>query len=400
MRKIGLCGGTFDPLHLGHVALVKAALASGKIDLCYVMPAGRPPHKLDQIVSPAAYRLSMVEKAFADISEVIVSDMEIHQRGRSYTLDTVQRLQPLLEPDDELILIYGSDILIDLEKWYRPQDILDRCPLLLARRGGYNHEETDRLADRIKAIYQARIEFFDCPAIDLSSHAIREAIEHEQPWQDMVPDPVKKFIEKHQFYHYAAVINPIKPETWHQLLDYESLIWPMMDRKRLLHSLNVMYVCLELAQIHHQPLEQAGLAGMLHDSAKYLPQKKQLALAKQAGDKTMLTKELAHAPAGMILAKTELGLDKPEDEAVLQAIFCHTTGCPDMTDLAKILFLADKIEPSRHYERLQPIRDLARIDLDQAMLLCIEEIHLYLRRTHQKPHPYTLALVKNIQRGQ
>src|SRR5690554_4342856 len=104
MRKIGLCGGTFDPLHLGHVALVEAALASGKIDLCYVMPAGRPPHKLDQIVSPAAYRLSMVEKAFADISEVIVSDMEIHQRGRSYTLDTVQRLQPLLEPDDELIL--------------------------------------------------------------------------------------------------------------------------------------------------------------------------------------------------------------------------------------------------------------------------------------------------------
>ncbi len=394
MKRVGLCGGTFDPLHNGHVALVKAAVDSGQIDQCFVMPAGRPPHKQHQIVSPAAYRLAMVEKAFAHMPAVVVSDMEIHQKGRSYTLDTVKRLLPKLEPDSELVLIYGSDILIDLEQWHQPQDILNLCPLLLARRGGYDPLQMDRLADKMRQKFKARIDFFDCPELDVSSHAIRDDITRKKPWRHQVPEAVGRFIEYHGFYQYAGDLDRIEPAIWHQLLDYETRIWPLFTRKRLLHSLNVMLACLHLAMIHKVPLEKAGLAGLIHDCAKCLPRKEQMELAKKSGDDSMLEQDLAHAPAGMVLAREQLNVT---DEDVLRAIFCHTTGCPEMSPLAMILFLCDKIEPSRHYERLQPIRDLAEKDLRQAMLLCVEEINLFLVRSKLAPHPYTLQLVAKLQ---
>ena len=394
MNRIGLCGGTFDPVHNGHVALAEAALASGQVDQCIIMPAGRPPHKIKQHVSPAIYRLIMAEEAYAGQAGITVSDLEICQKGRSYTLDTVKRLLPTLPAGSELVLIYGSDILLDLEKWHRPQDILDLCPLLLARRGGYDSDKIDVLADRIRIKFHAKIDFFDCPAMDLSSSRIRQSIACGKSWRSQVPEAVAEFIEKNALYQYQLEIEALPFDLWQDLLDLEQQLWPILTRRRLLHSLNVMILSLHLAMKHQISLRQSGIAGILHDCAKCLPVKKQQTLAQQAGDLSLLKSDLAHAPAGMVLAENDFAVTDPE---ILKAIICHTTACPDMSRLAQILFLADKIEPARHYLRLDPIRELAEDDLDQAMMLCLEEIVVFLRRSHLKIHPYTLAAMRETE---
>ncbi|NLB43600.1 MAG: adenylyltransferase/cytidyltransferase family protein, partial [Clostridiaceae bacterium] len=133
--RIGICGGTFDPLHNGHAALVHAALASGQVDRVLVIPSGTPPHKRGDLVSLACYRYEMARRAFAGEPNVDVSDIEILRDGPSYTLDTARLLQAS-QPGDTISLIYGSDILRDIERWHQPVALLAGFPLLLADRGG------------------------------------------------------------------------------------------------------------------------------------------------------------------------------------------------------------------------------------------------------------------------
>src|SRR5512133_2574687 len=110
MTRIGIIGGTFDPVHLGHVALARAAVASGRVDRIFVLPAGIPPHKSTDRTAFAAYRFGMVQRGFGDLPQVVGSDLEIWRRGNSYTIDTLHDFRAACDDSDELVLIYGSDI--------------------------------------------------------------------------------------------------------------------------------------------------------------------------------------------------------------------------------------------------------------------------------------------------
>lgn len=395
MIRTGLVGGTFDPIHNGHTALIKAALDSDRLDRVIVMPAGRPPHKEQQRVLPASYRLAMAEKAFAGLDGIVVSDLEISQKRRSYTIDTVKRLRPYLPDSSELVLVYGSDILLDLEHWYHPEEILQECPLLLARRGGYDAAEADRLADHLRQRYQAKIDFFDCPEIDLSSSQIRQAISSGEPWQAHVPSSVAHLIRKHGLYRFESEWMNVPAEVWQAMLDIEQQLIPLLSRGRLLHSLNVALYALHLAQRHGLDVRQALVAGLLHDSAKCLQPRRQAELAAKAGDPMLLTADLMHAPAGSVLAQEQFGI---QDSQILKAILCHTTGCPQMSALDQIIYLADKIEPSRPFDDLDPLRRMAEVDLDRAMSLCLHEVEAALKREGESLHPYSRALLYTTDR--
>ena len=384
--RIGLCGGTFDPLHIGHSQLVMSALENVPLDKVIVMPAGRPPHKLGEFVSMAGYRHEMAVQAFASCPDVEVSDLEILRPGRSYTLDTIISLQEKLAADDELFLIYGSDILYDIEKWHEPAGILARCPLLLARRGGYDEVQSNVKAEELRQRFGARISFFAGPDLELSSTQIRQAVQDGQPYKQWLPDKVVKFIHKHSLYCYLDQLSDLDPQLWQDLYELERLIWPLLDKKRLLHSLNVMYYALHLAKIHGVSLEQAGKAALLHDCAKCLPLPEMLQYASRAGDPSLLGDELAHGPAGSWLCQEHF---KISDPAILRSIHFHTTGCAGMTALDKIIFIADKVEPARTYQHLAEIRRLAEYDLDKSMAVCLSEIDCFLNREKLPSHPYT-----------
>lgn len=384
--KIGICGGTFDPLHNGHVTLVMAALDSREVDRVIVMPAGRPPHKTQELVSMARYRYEMAVRAFAHDPRIEVSDLEIKRPGPSYTLETVQELQAARLPQDELFLIYGSDVLKDISHWHEPAKLLASCTLLLANRGGYLDEESRRQAADLTAVFNAVIRFFPAPELDLSSTWLRRQAAAGQSIQAWVPPGVDRFIRKHAIYRWQADLAALDADCLLHLYDLERLLWTRLTGKRLLHSLNVMTYALHLARIHGVSLEATGIAALLHDCAKCLQDDEQRRYARLAGGEALLDPALAHGPAGAWLARTCFGVG---EQAILRAIHYHTTGCAGMTPLDKIIFIADKVEPARTYDHLAEIRSLAETDLDRALLLCLQEIDLFLDREHLPSHPYT-----------
>ncbi|HAL74452.1 MAG TPA: nicotinate (nicotinamide) nucleotide adenylyltransferase [Clostridiales bacterium] len=384
--KIGLFGGTFDPVHLGHVALAEAALAAGELDRLIIMPAGQPPHKTGQVVSMAGYRYEMCWQAFAGDPHFEVSDLEILRAGPSYTLDTIRQTKHQLPADAELFLVYGSDILNDIEKWHQPAAIMSECALLLGVRGGSSQSDSKAKAADLCQRYSARISFFDAPKIELSSTLVREAAAAGHAFQSWVPEKVARTISKHKLYQYQSDMMAVSKPLTDQLSLLERQIWPLLDRKRLLHSLNATVYALHLARIHAVDLTQAGVAALLHDCAKCLPRHETQMYARLMGDDALLDRELAHGPAGAWLARERFGVDDP---AILRAIHYHTTGSPGMTSLDKIIFIADKVEPARTYDNLDEIRRLVEFDLDAALKICLSEIDLFLKREKLKPHPYT-----------
>jgi nicotinate-nucleotide adenylyltransferase len=392
MSRTGLFGGTFDPLHNGHFELVKAALRQG-LDRVIVMPSGRPPHKSCDVVSMAGYRYEMACRAFSGMPEIKVSDMEILRPGRSFTLDTIRQLRERMAADDELVLLYGSDMLTQIDLWHEPGSVLAACPVMLADRGGYDDGFSRIKAAELKQKFGARITFFDAPPIELASSQIRRAIFEGQPYGAWLPEKVGQVIKKHQFYRHQDELAEISLDLWQQLYEMERQLWSYLDRKRMLHSLNVMLYSLHLALIHDVSPEQAGVAALLHDSAKCLPDKEVNQLARTTGDESMLDAALAHGPAGCQLAS---GCFHIGDPAVLHAILYHTTGCAGMTKLDEIIFIADKVEPARTYERLDEIRGLAETDLDQAMLVCLTEIGLFLSREKLTAHSLTQEALDDI----
>lgn len=395
MMRIGLFGGTFDPVHNGHAALAGAALENGRLDRLIIMPSGQPPHKTGQVVSMAGYRHEMACQAFDSNPHMIVSDSEILREGPSYTLDTIRQLQRELPPDSELVLVFGSDILNDIEKWHQPAAIMAACQLLLAERGGVDTADSRAKAADLNARYGARISFFEAPKIELSSSTLREAVARGESIRQFVPDKVARMIRKNGLYAYQTDLSAVSKTLMDELVSLERQIWPLLDRKRLLHSLNVTVYALHLALLHQVSLEKAGVAALLHDCAKCLPRHETLEYARMAGDETLLDRELAHGPAGAWLARTRFGISDPD---ILRAIHYHTTGCSEMSRLDKIIFIADKVEPARTYENLEEIRRLVETDLDAALQICLREIDLFLKREKLAPHPYTCLASDELNR--
>ena len=389
----GLFGGTFDPLHNGHISLVKAAMASGEIDRMIIMPAGTPPHKPNQKVTMAGYRYEMAWQGFAKMPGIEISDLEIKRVGPSYTLETVRQLKADFLGESGLMLVYGSDILTEIEKWYKPAELLAECPLLVANRGGHNREQDLKNSQKLTANYGAQIRFFQAPSIDLSSSMIREAIDQGKPYQHWLPEMVVRTIRRHGLYSRQSALDLLTPELRETLAGLERRIWPLLDRKRLLHSLNVMAYSAHLAARHQVDMGKACIAALLHDCAKCLPSQELQELAWRAGDPSLLDNELAHGPAGAWLARHRFDITDPE---ILRAIHFHTTGCAGMSNLDKIIFITDKVEPSRTYDNLDEIRRLAEFDLDASLRICLNEIGYFLKRENLQTHPYTVAAIGEL----
>lgn len=393
MQRIGLCGGTFDPFHNAHFELVKSASDSGKIDRLLVIPAGSPPHKQDDKVMPAVFRYEMTRRALKNLPAVEVSDLEILRPGRSYTADTIRLVKEKFGHKNKICLIYGTDILFDIEKWHKPQEILKEASLLLTYRSGDNREEISQQATYLTEKFDAEIDFFSAPEIELSSTHIRRLIHDEQPWQHLVPAPVALFVQRQDFYRFANDLKVIKPEEWIELCELERKLWPYLSRKRMLHSANVMLYAIHLANIYDQPAYQAAQAALLHDCAKCLEHDALLRYAERAGDELLLQDELSHGPAGAVMAEEVFNIS---DRTILNAIHYHTTGYGNMSILDKLIYLTDKIEYGRLYNDLDPIREAAEYDLDKAMRICLNEVEMYLRRSSQPTHPYALAAIKQV----
>lgn len=403
--RIGIYGGSFDPVHNGHIAMVNSALKSGFVDLVIVIPSVRNNFKLYANKLPPPYRLCMMQETIEGlgIKECFVSDIEYDIEGVSYTAVVLEKLtsdayikdfltsngikKKKAEESHEFYWIMGSDTLGTFETWYKPGEILKYVTLLAAVRPG-DSTDVDKAADSIKKNLGGKVEIFRLDGVDCSSSEITTTGDFSK-----VPAPAREFIERHALYTENTKLSGVSEEARKQF--FESAVWmyKYLGAKRLLHTLNVGYLSAHLADVFGCDKDKALIAGALHDCAKELPIEKQLELAKKYSGDLFTEKKLLHSPAGATFAKEEFGI---EDKEILDAICYHTTGRGDMSILEKIVYLADKIEPSRNYTDLTPIREAAEKDLDSAMRMTAAAVRDKFVSQGRDIHPLTKQMMKDL----
>jgi len=182
-------GGAFDPPHLGHVALVRAALEHFGFKRLLVVPAGDPPHK--DVATPAEIRVRLAELAFAGFPQVEISLLELAPSGPRYTVDTLDRLR---ERYDDLTLLVGADQFAGFLSWREPDRLLELATLAVANRPGYPDAESQRVLAALER--PERVSFFQIPAHSVSSQEIRDRAHDRQPIDDLVPRPVAVEIDR------------------------------------------------------------------------------------------------------------------------------------------------------------------------------------------------------------
>lgn len=201
MRRIGIVGGTFDPIHLGHLMLGKQAFEEYKLDEVWYMPSRQPPHKTDHRVTSAKNRLAMVQQAICKIPYFKVSDFELKRmQGNTYTADTLRSLKEAY-PDIKFFFIVGADSVLDIEKWYQPDQVLKLTTILAAERECNDSEKTlDEQIAYLKEKYGADILRLHFKELPISSDGIRARIHAGESVEEMIPDDVYTYIKEHKLY--------------------------------------------------------------------------------------------------------------------------------------------------------------------------------------------------------
>ncbi len=201
MGRIGLLGGTFDPPHVGHLILAAVAADSLALDAVWFVPAGDPPHKRGQAITPVAHRLGMLHLAVAGNALFHISRIDVDRPGPHYSVDMVA-LARAQRPEAEWFFLVGGDSLRDLPTWHQPQRLLELCSLAVLRRPGAAVDMA-HLRDVLPGVEQ-KVIFVDGPGVDISGTAITERVRAGRTIRYMVPDAVRDYILTQGLYREAS----------------------------------------------------------------------------------------------------------------------------------------------------------------------------------------------------
>lgn len=197
--KIGMLGGTFDPIHLAHLAVAEEARTRLELAGVIFVPAGQPWLKANRPISVAEHRLQMVRLAIAGKPYFKLSTVEIDRDGPSYSVDTVAELRGQLGAGDELFFILGWDSLAELPLWREPARLIQMCRLVVVPRPGYLAPDLNQLEAKIPGLSR-RVILMDKPQMDISATEIRNRAARGLPLDHLVPEPVARYIKEHRLY--------------------------------------------------------------------------------------------------------------------------------------------------------------------------------------------------------
>ncbi|MBN1288276.1 MAG: nicotinate-nucleotide adenylyltransferase [Actinobacteria bacterium] len=196
-------GGTFDPVHIGHLVIAEEARDSFDLEKVIFIPSARPPHKGGVSFSSAEDRMEMVELAIRDNPFLEVSGIEIERKGLSFTIDTLHQLHGLYGRDSELYFITGTDAIVEIPTWKDPVELLSESRFIVATRPGYPLEELYESISLIgngNEMIEKRIILMESPGLEVSSTSIRERISGGRPYRYLLPEAVWKYIEEKGLY--------------------------------------------------------------------------------------------------------------------------------------------------------------------------------------------------------
>ena len=197
--NIGVLGGTFDPIHNGHLAVAEEVRSRLDLTVILFVPAGQPWLKMENPVSPAEDRVHMVRLAIADKPHLKLSTIEIERPGVTYTVDTMAELQAQLGAENDLFFILGWGSLAELPQWKEPYRLITICRLVAVNRPGYPRPDLKALEALIPGLSQ-RVILLEKPEIDISASEIRDRVARGLSISHLVPEPVESYIKEHRLY--------------------------------------------------------------------------------------------------------------------------------------------------------------------------------------------------------
>lgn len=199
--RFALMGGTFDPIHFGHLIIAQEALSQFCLDEVIFIPAGHPPHKRDKIITPYEYRLAMTKIATESNPYFSISTLENERIGPSYSIDTVKHYIKQLPIGSEIFFITGADAILDIPNWKDYQELISLCNFIAATRPGYSLEKIESSLKELPKELVDRIHPMKVPLMDISSTNIRENIKKNKSVRYQLPEKVLTFIIDKKLYN-------------------------------------------------------------------------------------------------------------------------------------------------------------------------------------------------------
>ena len=328
--KLAILGGSFNPIHIGHLHLADLTFAALDIDQVLFVPAHISPFKLNQdeqepnmLSASAADRLDMILASITADPRINVDDLELRRGGISYTIDSLKEIIDRYKCEEKPVLILGDDLASDFSKWKDAEEISRLADIVLARR-----QRNGTAGEALKIAFPYPHKTLDNKILDISSAEIRHRINKGLAWHYLVPRGARLLIQDRGLYQ--AGNNADKEIDNELIARVEDAVRNILSPKRFIHSRNTAILARDLALCNNLDEKAAYLAGIAHDMAK-----------NQASD-------LSHGKAAAVLLQERFGIHNKD---ILEAVEFHTTGKQGMSDLAKAVFIADKFEYSRHSKK-------------------------------------------------
>lgn len=393
-RRIGILGGTFDPIHVGHLSIAQAAIEDMGLDGVVLIPAGEPSFKRGKVVASASARLEMCRIACAGKDSISVSDMEVARRGVTYSIDTVRQLLDESDDDVGFTFLLGADAARDLPSWHDASSLAKMVSFKVVPRAGA-FEDMDGMLCRLRcAGFDIEAAPFCVEAV--SSTDVRAGLACGGSAEALLPDGVARYIASCGLYSDldCAMSSEFIAARREELSS-------RVNVRRLHHIEGVADTAMRLAGLYGVDEGKAFLAGLLHDWDKDYDDDGIRARVVELGIAAELDPfvienmpQVLHGPT----AACALSLEFPQIPSdVILAIRNHTTASVGASDLEKILYIADAIEPSRSFKEIEELRSMVGVaELDELFFSVYKFWTLLLLERGAVLHPDTMEIWNSL----
>ncbi|WP_071433461.1 nicotinate (nicotinamide) nucleotide adenylyltransferase [Angelakisella massiliensis] len=354
MASIVVYGGSFNPIHNGHLGICRWAKERFGADRVLLVPAAYPPHKLAPDLAPGEDRAAMCRLAAEGLPWLSVEDFELNRGGKSYTVDTMTYLREKY-PHDRLLLMMGTDMFLTFREWRQWQEIGGMAELLVASR---QEDDLDALRRQQKTLEEEGIHsiLMENPVEELSSTEVRQQLRDTRK-SDRVPPTVLSYIQDHELYRAPYDLEQLR-----------ALVRPLLSDYRFHHTLCVEQQAAHLAQLYGCDPNLAAAGGILHDVCKNMDKDVLLQMVLESGIINEIQfrqqPQLLHSYAGALYIQKQWGIT---DQRLVGAVRYHTTARKGMTLLERIVYLADLTSSDRHYPDVEEMRQRAERSLEDGV---------------------------------
>jgi nicotinate-nucleotide adenylyltransferase len=348
--KVAILGGSFNPVHMGHLFLADAVISGLGYDRIILIPAFQSPFKPGVAGASPNDRLDMLAASIAGDPRLAIDDCEIKREGVSYTIDTIADIKRRYSLKGKPGLILGDDLAPAFSKWRRADEIAEQADIIIAKRLFSLSNDGDSSAGSHRSGFDFPYPYtaLDNEIMNVSSGLVREKISANENWRYLVPAGARYIIEDKGLYGFPQMGEG--GITLEQMALIENAIRNALKPSRFLHSRSTALLARDLCRRYGLNPRSGYLAGISHDMCKSMTADELMELAMTDGEGlSEFDREkpsLVHGRAAAVLLKEHYGI---KNRDILEAVKYHVTGSTAMGPLAKILYIADKIEVSRDY---------------------------------------------------